>query len=870
MPRTLELLKLPTELIRSIVWQLDDEASIFSIARTCHLLFDISIEYLYLFNCDKHEGSAIDWATQCGQIGVLQRVARLGLAVHSQDRLMMAVCSDNLEVLQFLLQSSPTDWLLETVDTLLSEGISLVEVVSGRGDLKMVQELLNFGVAIEGESAPSAVHTAASYGYSEVVHLLLDYGADGAVVDSARETPLHAAIHGEHQGVVEVLLNWNSVLVNSAASDLRTPLHLAATIGALGILKLLLEHNADVAVADDEGLSPFLAAVQHNQIQAAMALLDGGSEVGNCTKDDIQSTALHLASRNGNTEMMKMLLDRGTDPSAVDANGWTPFAVAVNKNHVEAAKLLLANGVDVNAPDGQIKSPALCEAARQGNIPMAKLLLKHGADMEGTDRIGYTALVRAANNGHVAMVRYLLNRGANNSHITKSKWTAFDGAAQEGSVELATLLLNHVTARGGTVYDLHGFEPMHTACANGHVDFVKLLLQHQPEAISKPKENGQLPIHAAAEAGELEMLQYLLTVENGPGMDAIDPVGRTPLFFASRYGCISIVQFLLDNKASTEIKDRYGTSAVSTAARNGHGRVLKRLIPANPAVLLWQDSFGHTPFWWASRCGSKKFVKLVKRLALENGLSEKQLEVYNGPKQLRSFDADESWCDVCTRPVENCKSAAHCTSISGAPACLWELVPVLQSLETFLDAVTTPETPNSFSTRPSALARYHEAMTLGKMACDKFGRRLNLWSRPSEEGRRLYHSKDLHGELLRDSDVKNFTHQMSLFAKTAAPLNGAHADGEMKSVLEMGRSKLECFWELMAQCKRELEEQNCHLRNVLSQLAHSPWLALYSAETGAGVDAGNALGQLGATMNMIDAYINLIKEHMSLVRGMLS
>jgi ankyrin repeat protein len=77
-------------------------------------------------------------------------------------------------------------------------------------------------------------------------------------------------------------------------------------------------------------------------------------------------TALHMAARRGNVDVITTLLDGGADIEARDSAGETPLRRAVNLNKVEAARILLARGADPHSSGSKALTPGT--AARSSEM----------------------------------------------------------------------------------------------------------------------------------------------------------------------------------------------------------------------------------------------------------------------------------------------------------------------------------------------------------------------------------------------------------------------------------------------------------------------------------------------------------------------
>jgi len=152
-------------------------------------------------------------------------------------------------------------------------------------------------------------------------------------------------------------------------------------------------------------------------------------------------------------------------------------------------------------------------------------------------------------------------------------------AGNAGRYKIASLLLDY----GFEVdeCDRSGFTPLKTAARNGHINLVKLFLDHGSNIIHE--KNGT-PLVWVANQGNVEMGQFL--IDNG----APDMRGngiRFPLHEAVRNNHIEFVQLLIKNKFNINIKNNKGYTALLYAVSNRNYDMVSLLINnlANPKIL---------------------------------------------------------------------------------------------------------------------------------------------------------------------------------------------------------------------------------------------------------------------------------------------
>jgi ankyrin repeat protein len=151
------------------------------------------------------------------------------------------------------------------------------------------------------------------------------------------------------------------------------------------------------------------------------ALYRGQAErVGELLAEDPQLT-VHEAAALGRTERVRELLDEQADrANEFGDDGFHPLGLACFFGHVDAARLLLERGADVNAlsKNEHIQTAAIhAAAAAEGKdehvrYELVQLALDHGADPNLAQGGGFRAIDAARMNGDTSVEELLLERGA--------------------------------------------------------------------------------------------------------------------------------------------------------------------------------------------------------------------------------------------------------------------------------------------------------------------------------------------------------------------------------------------------------------------------------------------------------------------------
>ncbi|CAB0044261.1 unnamed protein product [Trichogramma brassicae] len=207
-------------------------------------------------------------------------------------------------------------------------------------------------------------------GCHEVVEKFLELGQDpNCLVTKTSDSPLHLALAGGHDKVVEMLLRHGAD-PNSADENGMRPLHLI--------------YNREF---DDDLAEVFfkICDEKHQLVQ-----VDAVDKLG-------RAPPLYALFHN-RKKVIELLLERGANPNLAAKSGWTPMQIICDReNDDNLAKIFfdINDGkhqlVEVNVQDKFGRTPLLL--AIHYNLKMtAELLLRRGADPNLSDRDGWTPL----------------------------------------------------------------------------------------------------------------------------------------------------------------------------------------------------------------------------------------------------------------------------------------------------------------------------------------------------------------------------------------------------------------------------------------------------------------------------------------------
>ena len=211
----------------------------------------------------------------------------------------------------------------------------------------------------------------------------------------------------------------------------------------------------------------------------------------------------------------------------------TALAMAAKFGYLDAAKLLVSAGCDVNKRNLVLGCTPLMQAVCGSHLSVVEFLLKEGGGVNAKDHSGRTPLILAADSGRVTLVQTLLKNGAR-----LDARTSFE--------PVPVSVVDSMNVCGLTNEDIEkckepfqGNDAFLTACLKNNTKVVQELLKHGTDVHSKNACNS-CALHIAARGGFYELALILLEENVDPDIQNV--FGETPLQVAckSLFNCIVI------------------------------------------------------------------------------------------------------------------------------------------------------------------------------------------------------------------------------------------------------------------------------------------------------------------------------------------
>ncbi|GAB4813603.1 hypothetical protein N2152v2_000649 [Parachlorella kessleri] len=599
---------------------------------------------------DNYGMTPLGVAATNGHLGVIKALLECGAdpdggRVGGNAPLFLAVMYHQASAVQILLEAGAD------ADSRGSDCTSALLYAAETGNVEIGRALLKAGADTEADSwetCMTPLHTAAAQGHKDFVKLLLAAGASMEATASDGGTPLHvAAQEGQVETIKELLAAGSDIHARDQSG--RTPLEWAQIHSQLEAVDVLqsaagkqdlsgssLQRLQATESLDKEAGGPGLPAIRKSHSSSgrpdlyAMGVLQDGAQSGMWSGDTVRELAkmganvpmvnykfahngggpsfLHMAAEQGNTDVIRALVECGVHPSLPTGNDLQVPAIhyaCINNDHAQVIETLLELGASVDERDAAGYT-TLAAAAQAGSLQCVKALLAHGADVAARDIHGLTVLIEACfydsskhtPNTKAAIVRLLLAAGADpaeqseaRSHIPNNGGvTALHAAAGYGNVGAIEALVEDGRADVDAAVESEGWRPLHMAVGytgECHPGALLALLEAGAD-LNAASHDGTTALHMAARLGHNNAIDLLAAA--GADLRAQDKNGDTALHAAVRNNCMQATAALVEAGAPLNVANCSGRTSLDVARLRGNGRLQVVKLAQEEAISLGHSS----------------------------------------------------------------------------------------------------------------------------------------------------------------------------------------------------------------------------------------------------------------------------------------
>ncbi|XP_069125581.1 leucine-rich repeat serine/threonine-protein kinase 1-like [Argopecten irradians] len=372
----------------------------------------------------------------------------------------------------------------------------------------------------------TATYTAVSNNSIKCLRLLLEYGGMSDPNIPAGEmlnlrTPLHCALLDGKKEIVELLVHNGADLYALDVLGL-SPLSLARNIERADFIRCLERENDRREKLAEIHRKDFINACEKeevNAIKSALCVAESSKRLVNDKITEDGLTALCLACRQGNIDMVSLLLEWGADPRVFGDTGEGPAHIICQQGDSKILTLLLQQCIDIVKSKSADENLPLHKAVQGGHIAVVKQLLEYpyqesmmtefsvdlGArnyvysfpfDVNSPNVFGHTPFYIACLEGDTSLVECMLNfeipATSSGPPIFGQKTS---GSQMGDTTEPQTPdagSFSHCKPFKVNVDSSNRFIPLHAAIKKRNHRLIDLLLQNKADPNSSYKSNGHV------------------------------------------------------------------------------------------------------------------------------------------------------------------------------------------------------------------------------------------------------------------------------------------------------------------------------------------------------------------------------------------
>lgn len=278
-------------------------------------------------------------------------------------------------------------------------------------------------------------------------------------------------------------------------------------------------------------------------------------------------------------------------------------------------------------PNSAFRTTSLHGAAESGDLAWCRQLVNEGAEIHTLDESGWSPLIHAVQQDHVEIARFLLQQGAPMSYhyqrendpeeraqheewLNRIRQTAASIAAKQQILDVLPPEL-HVDFDGNAMVDMH-FQPHseHAMESASSIEMFELLITEFGADLNHVDDGGYWPLLSAAEAGDLDLVRWLLDHGADPNQTS---TGETAIFKAIREDRMDIILLLVERGADLGVIDVDGWSPLFAC----HSLETAKFLIENGADPTITDQADFPCWHFVKDSATREFLQ---KTAMERGL----------------------------------------------------------------------------------------------------------------------------------------------------------------------------------------------------------------------------------------------------------
>lgn len=413
-------------------------------------------------------------------------------------------CIENIENVVQIFLDSDVDIDSLTLDSDVCPGSTALHYAVRYYLINIVELLLQHGASVVNtdKEGSTVLHLACRNLFEPVIQLLLEHGARLDIQDNKKCTPLHIAFYAASikDTFVDLLITKIPLETNFTDSRGLSHFHIACTRNVPEKVQMFLKHgvSADLCVnSDDDHWSGFSAlhfAVYFNRIDIVKLLLEHRANVS-ATATYLQMTPLHIACVHEIPKFYETVTKLEIEHRNVD---WSSY----HKTQIEIIELLVNHKAEVNAPDSSGKTPLFYVF----QFPVTDTVVKLDAHFYNFWSYCPEVLTEFEDELHEGIsrtqreiIRVLLKHDADIHHVCANRASVLHVISRnrkyKEDAEVAELLLEEGV--DVNVANMFGETPLHVAVQSlDNKDLVEVFLKYNANVDAKTS-TGQTPLHIA-------------------------------------------------------------------------------------------------------------------------------------------------------------------------------------------------------------------------------------------------------------------------------------------------------------------------------------------------------------------------------------